>query len=85
MDSIGGLWGLLTQFANSDLGKYLPISPIQRWVVGWEGTLLIKQYLKYVNWFIPVTTIINILGVWLAAITVFYGGSAILRWLNIID
>lgn len=82
---MSGLWDLLTQFANSDAGVWLPISPIQKWVANWEGISFIRQYLKYVNWFIPFSTILNLLGVWLAAIAVFYGGSALLRWLNIID
>lgn len=85
MEGLNGLWNLLTQFANSDMGQYLPISPIQRWVVNWEGVAYIQKYLKYVNWFIPVSTIVNLLGLWLLAIGVFYGGSALLRWLNIID
>lgn len=82
---LSGLWLMLTEFANSDAGKFLPISPIQRWVANWEGVLYIQEYLKYFNWFVPISTILNILGVWLAAIAIFYGGSAILRWLNIID
>lgn len=79
------LWAMLTEFANSEMGQYLPISPVQRWVATWDGVATIQQYLKYVNWFIPISSISNLLLVWLAAIAVFYGGSALLRWLNIID
>lgn len=83
-NGLSGLWGLLTEFANSDAGKWLPVSPFQRFVAGWEGIPVIQQYLKYINWFIPISTLLDIMLVWLAAIGVFYAVMAILRWIRVV-
>lgn len=84
MEGITGLWGLLTQFANSSAGQWLPISPVQRFLVNWDGMQTIRQYLGYVNWFIPISTILDILVLWLAAIGIFYAVMAILRWIRVV-
>lgn len=84
MTGLNGLWLLFTYFANSDAGQWLPISPVQRYISSWSGIDVIRSYLKYVNWFIPVSTILNILSIWLAAIAVFYTVMAILRWVKVV-
>lgn len=84
MDGLSSLWTLLTQFANSDAGKWLPVSPFQRFIANWDGIAVIQQYLKYINWFIPISTLIDIMLLWLAAIGVFYATMAILRWIRIV-
>lgn len=85
MSGLTGLWALLTYLANNtEIGKFLPISPVQRWLTGWHGLSVIQGYLKYVNWFIPVSTLLDILVVWLSAIAVFYAIMAILRWIKIV-
>lgn len=85
MEGLNGLWLLFTWLANyTEVGKYLPISPVQRWLVNWDGIAVIQGYLKYINWFIPVSTLLNIMAIWLAAIGVFYAVMAILRWVKIV-
>lgn len=84
MEGLNGLWLLLTEFVNSDAGKWLPVSPIQRFLASWDGFSVIRQYLGYLNWFIPISTLLDILVVWLAAIGVFYAVMAILRWMRIV-
>lgn len=75
---------MLTEFANSDAGKWLPLSPFQRWISRWDGFAVIRQYLGYVNWFVPISILIDIMALWLAAIGVFYAVQAILRWIKLI-
>ena len=41
-------------------------------------------YLGYLNWFIPVRGILTVMGAWLAAITLFYLYSVIMRWVKLI-
>lgn len=84
MNDLSSLWALLTQFANSDAGKWLPISPFQRFIASWDGLTTIRQYLGYLNWFIPLSTIIDIMAIWLGAIAVFYMVMAILRWIRVV-
>lgn len=80
-----GLWVLFTYLANyTEIGKLLPISPFKRWLAGWEGFDTIRSYLGYINYFVPISTIIDILVIWLAAIGVFYTVMAILRWVRIV-
>ena len=71
------------QFA--DLGQTivdsLPGSPI----VWLEANAQIKQYLAWVNWFIPIYQMIPILEVWLVAILSYYLIQVILRWAKAIE
>lgn len=82
---LNGLWLFFTQLANSDLGLLLPISPFQRFLANWEGMLAIQKYMHWVNWFVPIGTMVNIMVVWLAAIASFYGIQGMLRWIHLID
>lgn len=82
---LSGIWILFTWLANnSEIGRFLPISPFQRFFANWDGLDLIRQYMGWINWFVPVGTIIEILTIWLTAIGVFYGVMAILRWVRIV-
>ncbi len=45
----------------------------------------VKEYLGYINWFIPIYSMIGLLEGWLTCIFIFYGVQAILRWANIIE
>lgn len=78
------LWVLLTEFANSDAGKWLPVSPFKRFLANWDGFNVIRRFLSYVNWFVPISTLLDILTIWLAAIAVFYAVMAILRWIKVV-
>lgn len=85
MDGVSGIWVLFTYLANyTEVGKFLPISPFQRWIAGWDGWEVIAKYMRWINWFVPVGTILQILTIWLTAIAVFYAIMAILRWVKIV-
>jgi|LSQX01.2.fsa_nt_gb hypothetical protein len=45
----------------------------------------ISNILPYVNWFIPVGTIMTIVETWLVAVVIYYTYQAILRWVKAID
>lgn len=82
---LSGIWLLFTYLANNtEIGKLLPISPFQRFFANWDGFSVIQDYLQYVNWFVPVSTMLNMLLIWLSAIGVFYAVMAILRWVKIV-
>lgn len=54
----------------------LPDSPVRPFV----DQLSNVGFLPYLNWFVPVGTLVAIGTSWLAAITVFYTYQIILRW-----
>lgn len=61
--------------------SYLPQSPIARYLDS-IGDL---PYLSYLNWFIPVGSILTVCGTWLTCIAIYYLYSIILRWVRAID
>ena len=71
---------LLAKFGNMIL-TVLPKSPVQQFLGSFDDL----PYLSYLNWFIPVSSIIIVLEAWLVAIAVFYLYSVILRWVRAIE
>lgn len=69
---------------TTDWGTILPISPFKRFFSSWNGFAVIEQYLGYLNWFIPISIILDMLTVWLLAIGVFYAVQTILRWIKVV-
>ena len=59
----------------------LPLSPFRSWVDYLRGV----PYLGYINWFIPMKTVMGVTASWIAAITTYYIVSAILRWLKMVQ
>lgn len=45
----------------------------------------ISQYLPYINYFIDVATIFDILVAWITCIGIYYGYQVILRWIKAIN
>lgn len=45
----------------------------------------ISQYLPYINYFIDVATILEILVAWITCIGIYYGYQVILRWIKAIN
>lgn len=43
------------------------------------------QILSFVNWFIPVGTLIDILNGWLACVLVYYAYQIVLRWIKAVQ
>ena len=85
--STGSWWTDLRQ-GTVDLAeniiKLLPESPI---VSGLEAaeTFSFSQWLPFVNWFVPFGTILQITGVWLTAIALYYVYQIVLRWVKVIE
>lgn len=71
---------LLHSLAASALAL-LPDSPFTDFIEAIEEV----PYLGYLNYFVPISDFLTLLGVWGAAIAVFYVCSAILRFVNAID
>lgn len=71
---------IFTKFFNWVLG-FLPHSPFQTYIQA-AGNI---PYLQELNWFIPVPQIIAIGVTWLAAISLYYIYSVILRWIRAIQ
>ena len=60
---------------------FLPKSPI----IYLEANSEIKSILSYVNYFIPISTMISMLEVWLVAVAAYYAFQLILRWAKMIE
>lgn len=45
----------------------------------------IQDILPYLNWFIPVGSIMTIINLWLTAVAVYYVYQTILRWVKAIE
>lgn len=71
------------QFSNlgETIINALPSSPI----VWLEANTQIKQYLKWVNWFIPIYQMIPVLEAWIACVICYYVIQLILRWVKFIE
>lgn len=45
----------------------------------------VKEYLGYINYFVPVDFILSVTETWLTAVAVYYIYQAYLRWIKAID
>ena len=70
---------LLTEFGGMIVNA-LPRSPVSRYLDAIEEL----PYLEYVNWFIPVSSILVVCETWLVCIGIYYLYSIILRWIRAI-
>lgn len=59
----------------------LPASPFTYFINAIEEL----PYLSYINWFVPISTLLAIGQAWLSAITVYYLLSIILRFIKAIE
>ena len=80
MDIINSLLEWLQGIADKVL-DVLPDSPFKDIINNAD----IQQYLGFINWFVPVATILKILAAWLVAVAAYYVVSVILRWIKAID
>lgn len=58
----------------------LPQSPFAPFVAEFSNL----PFLGYLNWFFPVRACLTVMAAWLAAITLFYIYSVIMRWVKLI-
>lgn len=61
--------------------KLLPMSPFLSFINAMEKL----PYLSWVNWFVPIGSIIAIGEAWLVSISLFYLYSIVLRWIKAIE
>ena len=61
--------------------ELLPRSPI----AFIDSNPQIKEIISFMNWFIPVDTMIAMTEAWLTAILIYYVVQVILRWTKIIE
>ena len=62
--------------------EILPKSPFRSFINELDGSV---PYVGYINWIVPVKSILIVGGAWLGVIAVYYIYSAILRWVKAID
>lgn len=60
--------------------KLLPTSPFRQFIDNFEA----PQYLGWLNWFFPISSILSVLALWVTAIGLFYLYSIIMRWVKMI-
>ena len=67
-------------YLGEELLRLLPRSPFASFISQFAEL----PFLGILNWFVPVRGILTVLAAWLAAITLFYVYSIIMRWIRMI-
>lgn len=80
MDFLEGLGETVSGIGNKIL-DILPKSPF----VFLDANPQVSEILGFLNWFIPIDTMISMTEAWLTAIGIYYVLQAILRWAKIIE
>lgn len=62
------------------LQTILPVSPFRPYI----DALKVSEYMAYINYFVPVGTMVDILGAWITCMGLFYMYSVIMRWAKIV-
>lgn len=70
---------LLNKFGGTII-SILPTSPFNSFLSMFENL----PFLSYLNWFIPVGTMVKVGLAWLGSIALFYVYSIIMRWIKMI-
>ena len=60
----------------------LPDSPFQKFILGND---VVKKYVGFVNYFVPVAEMLLIFSAWCTAIAVYYIYQIVLRWIKMIE
>ncbi len=71
---------LLDKFLDLIL-KVFPLSPFAPFIAALEHL----PFLGYLNWFVPVGTLLKIGTAWLAAIALYYLYMVVARWIKLIS
>lgn len=45
----------------------------------------VYEWLRMVNWFVPIGTFVSILEAWLTCVAVYYVYQIVLRWIKVIE
>lgn len=76
MDNMSDLWGELGQ----GLMEVLPTSPFRQFLDDFQNL----PFLGYLNWFVPVRSMLIVVSAWCGAIVLFNMYSIVMRWLKVI-
>ena len=63
--------------------ELFPASPFT--VLDELGNSKVYEWLRMVNWFIPIGTFVSILEGWLVCVAVYYVYQIVLRWIRVIE
>lgn len=80
MDFFNAVADKFQELGNSII-EFLPVSPVQWLAVN----PTIQKYLGWVNWFIPIQSIVAVYEGWLVCIVIYYVVQVILRWAKVIE
>lgn len=80
MDFLESLGETVSGIGNKILG-ILPKSPF----TFLDANPQVREILGFLNWFIPIDTMIGMTEAWLTAIGIYYVVQAALRWAKIIE
>lgn len=61
-----------------------PASPIQPLLASLRSSA-VSEILGFVNWFVPVGTMLGILSGWLACVAAYYVYQILLRWIRVVE
>lgn len=79
---LDGLTSALVAFAINVI-NLLPESPFL--VLEELSSSEFYQWLKFLNWFIPISTFVSIFEAWLVGIGIYYVYQVVLRWIKVIE
>lgn len=79
---LDGLTSALVAFAINVI-NLLPESPFL--VLEELSSSEFYQWLKFLNWFIPINTFVSIFEAWLVGIGIYYVYQVVLRWIKVIE
>lgn len=72
----------LVSFAVSVI-ELFPASPFL--VLDELSNSQVYEWLRFLNWFVPVGTFVSILEAWLSGIAIYYVYQIVLRWVKVIE
>lgn len=71
----------LWQAFGDKIQNLLPLSPFAPWIDKLEAW----PALEWLNWLIPVGEMVEVFGLWLKCVAVFYLAQIVLRWVKVIQ
>lgn len=74
--------GLVTVALN--IINVFPASPLQPLIATLQSSA-VSEILGFVNWFVPIGTMIGILTGWLTCVAAYYVYQIILRWIKVVE
>lgn len=80
------MWEALTSTLTALALKVINLLPESPFVILDElSQSEFYEWLRILNWFIPVNTFVSILEGWLVAVSIYYVYQIVLRWVKVIE